>query len=83
MVYGTFELSPDACRAILEEARSRDEPSERQQERHVESLIHSSLTFVGICLLLNRFTNHFPEAVRHSETQVLCGHLTGFEHSRP
>ena len=40
-------------------------------------------TFVGICLLLNRFSNHFPEAMRDSKAQVLCCHLARFENSRP
>ena len=31
-----------------------------------------SSRFEGICLLLNCVANHFPESLRHGETQVSC-----------
>ena len=40
-------------------------------------------TFEDIRLLLHRLPNHFPEAVRDGQTQVLCGHLVGLQHSVP
>lgn len=41
------------------------------------------LTFKCICLLFHWLSHHLPEAVWHSKTQVLCGHLMSFQHAIP
>ena len=47
-----------------------------------QGFVSNHRTFVRICLLLNRFSNHFPEAMGDSKAQVLCCHLARFENSR-
>ncbi len=49
----------------------------------LRSVRWSHLTFEGICLLFYWLPDHLPEAVWHSKTQVLCGHLMSFQHAIP